>query len=290
MSSWLFVAIRGDGLGDPQTRNPIQLNELKSHATRFAHARNRQKRLTALKGSLTRFPVTQPSEGQGETKNSIKAHQRVLRPRPRKLEKNELDDSITHLPTEPDQGKPEPFCSPLVHELPPIMRNALEYTYEVLWPKNCPALQGELLRATINSWRRGGMESPLEFYSQVSNAATLCLALSTDPTVMRTLSTLRILYQSRAIALIQEALNQLVGPPSSALITCIMNIHGQGAQMFESLPNQSVPESPIFQAFNLKEYGRFAPPRAHFPALILLVRRRGGLASLPPRVANPLQL
>jgi len=290
MSNWLFVAIREDGLEDPETRNPIQLNELKSHATRFAHARNRQQRLTALKGSLTRFPVVQPSENLRESQNSSKARQRVLHPRPRKREKNQLNDTITQIPAVPDQGKPEPFCSPLVHELPPIMQNALEYTYEVLWPRNCPALQGEVLRTTISSWRRGGMESPLEFYSQVSNAATLCLAKSTNQAVMRTLSTLRILYQSRAIALIQEALNQLVGPPSSALITCIMNIHGQGAQMFESLPNQSVPESPIFQAFNLKEYGRFAPPRAHFPALILLVRRRGGLISLPPRVANPLQL
>ncbi|KEF57670.1 uncharacterized protein A1O9_05588 [Exophiala aquamarina CBS 119918] len=290
MTSWLFVAIREDGLEDPETHNPIALNELKSHATRFAHARNRQKRLTALKGSLTRFPVAQLSQSQREIKSPIKVHQRVLHPRPRKLEKNGLDDNITHLPMVPGQGKPEPFCSPLVHELPPIMQNALEYTYEVLWPKNSPALHGELLRPTINLWRRGAMESPLEFYSQVSNAATLCLALSTDSAVMRTLSTLRIFYQSRAIALIQEELNQLSRPPSSALITCIMNVHGQGAQMFESLPNPSVPESPIFKAFNLKEYGRFAPPRAHFPALVLLVRQRGGLGSLPPRVANPLQL
>jgi len=194
MSSWLFVAIREDSLEDPQTHNPIRLNELKSHATIFAHARNRQRRLTTIKGSLTRFPAAQPSEGQREIKNSIIAHRRVLYPRPRELECNEVEDNITHLPTAPDQGKPKPFCSPLVHELPPMMQTALEYTYEVLWPKDCPAIQGELLRTTINSWRRGGMESPLEFYNQVSNAATLCLALATDLPVIRTLSTLRILY------------------------------------------------------------------------------------------------
>jgi hypothetical protein len=290
MSSWLFVAICEDGLEDPQTHNPIQLNELKSHATRFAHAKNRQKRLNALKGSLTRFPVAQPSKNQREIKVQSKARQRVLHPRQSKHKPNEPNEDIAHRQTVVDQGKSEPFCSQHIHELPPIMQNCLEYGYEVLWPTNCPALQGELLRTTINSWRRNGMESPLVFYSQVSNVATLCLAMSTDPAVTRMLSTLRVLYQGRAIALIQEALNQLVGPPSSALITCVMNIHGQGAQMYESFTNHSVPESPIFRGFNLKQYGRFAPPRAHFPALVELVRRRGGLTSLPPGVADPMQL
>lgn len=287
MSSWLFVSICEDGLEDPQTHNPIQINELKSHATRFAHARNRQKRLNTLKGSLTHFPIGQVSKHQQEIKDLSKTRQRVLHPR---QSKHDSIEDVVHPQTVLDQGKSEPFCSQRIHELPPLMQNCLEYGYEVLWPKNSPALQGELLRATIESWRRAGMESPLEFYSQVSNAATLCLAMSTDSAVMRMLSTFRVLYQGRAIALIQEALNQLVGPPSSALISCIMNIHGQGAQMYESFTNHSVPESPIFEGFNLKQYGRFAPPRAHFPALVVLVRRRGGLTDLPPGVADPLQL
>ncbi|KAK5063122.1 hypothetical protein LTR84_005198 [Exophiala bonariae] len=270
MSSWLFVAMRQDGLEDPQTRNPIQINELKSHATRFAHAKLRQKRLNALKGSLVHFPTTHVSKEQRETKTPSTPRQRPLQPRQSKAE-TETSNKPGALPlTVLDFGEPNPFCSQHMHEIPPIMQDCLDYGYNVLYPTNCPAIQGELLQSTVKSWRRHAMETPVVFYSQVSNIATLCLAMATDPAVMRTLSTIRVLYQAKAISLIQEALAQLVGPPSVELLSCIMNIHGQGTQMYESCPNQSVPESPIFKGFNLKHYGRFAPARAHFPALVLL--------------------
>lgn len=282
--------MREDGLEDPQTRNPIQINELKSHATRFAHAKLRQKRLNALKGSLTRFPTTQTSKEQHEARTPLTARQRQLQPRKTKAETEALSKAISPPLTVLDYGEVNPFCSQHMREIPPVMQNCLNYGYNVLYPTNCPAVQGELLKTTVDSWRRHAMETPLVFYAQVSNIATLCLAMSTDPAVMRTLSTVRVLYQAKAISLIQEALTQLVGPPSIELISCIMNIHGQGAQMFESCPNHSVPESPIFKGFNLKHYGRFAPARGHFPALVLLVRRRGGFLSLPHGVADPLQL
>lgn len=70
-----------------------------------------------------------------------------------------------------------------------------------------------------------------------------------------------------------------------------MNVHGQGALMIERVRiDAHVPESPIFKGFNLKQYGRFEPPREHFPALIYLIRQRGGLTALAPGTANPMQL
>lgn len=296
MTSYLFVAMGEDGLEDPQTRNPIQINELKSHATRFAHAKIRQKRLNALKGNLARLPTTLAFSEPRQIKIPSKARGRLLQPRQTKAEtetETEIERLNAHTPhplTVLDLRGSNPFASSHMHDLPPILQSCLDYGYEVLWPTNCPALQGALLKTARNSWRRNGMESSLVFCAQVSNTATLCLAKSTDPVFMRNLSTLRVLYQNKAIALIQEALRDLVGPPSIALISCIMNIHGQGTQMFETRQNPVIPDSPIFKGFNLKLYGRFAPPRAHYPALIMLLKQRGGLVSLPPGVADPMQL
>ena len=293
MSSWLFVPIQQDNLEDPKGRKDTRSGELKSHATRVAHARIKQKRLKALQGSLVRFPLQKaPITDDSPTKEPSRLQAR----RPLYSDQSIDNNGGDILPFDPllqtilGQGKPEPFCSDHLRELPPIAQDCLEYAYEVLWPTNAPALQGDVLRATINRWRTAGLQSPLEFYSQVSNAATLCLAKSTDPASMRKLSSIRILYQAKAIHLIQEALNELQGPPPITLITCIMNVHGQGAQMYESIAHQPIPESPLFKGFNLKDYGRFAPPRVHFPTLIMFIRQRGGLISLPPGLADPLQL
>ena len=280
MNAWLFVSLEKGRTHDPRLHSSIGEAELKSHATRFSKARLRKKKLQVLKKSIERFPI-RPKEDVGDKSQSHEAlwHQ-----------PQQLVPTSFHPQTTLALGGCHTFAPEHMSDLAPAMQQALEYAYEVLWPMNSPAIQGSSLKTTIQFWRAAGVQCPLTFYSQVSNAATLCLAKATDAVYVRQMSILRTIYQSRAIHLIQKAVGELAGPPSFTLISCIMNMHGQGGQILEPTYCSLVPESPIFAAFNLKLYGRFAYPPQHFPALTELLRQRGGISTLPPGVANPLQL
>ena len=188
------------------------------------------------------------------------------------------------------QSKLDPFHSGQFEELPLIMQGGMEYVYEVLWPINTPALEGHSLRTVINTWRHYAVASPLIFHAQVVNAAALCYALASNPVVKKDLEVVRLIHQTKAIHLVQEAINCLSAEnPPMALIACIMNLSASTGQILNFVPADLIPESPIFQAFNIKHYGRFTQARAHFDALIGLVYRIGGIEELPPEVANPLQ-
>lgn len=284
MTSWLFVSVEKGLAEDSGLQSSVCEAALKSHATKFSKARLRKKRLQTLKKSIVRMPA--PSKPDNKKK--------IAADRTQTSEENRFQNDFHSNASSPrtylDSSNLEPFAPEHMRGMPQLMQEALEYTYEVLWPINSPVIQGQALKSTVEFWRRSAIQSPLVFYSQVSNAASLCLAKATDTSQVRQLSTLRTIYQARGIQLIKEAIDELRGPPSTALITCIMNIHGQGAQILESNPYPFVPESPIFAAFNLKLYGRFAYPRQHFPALTELLRQRGGINTLPPGSANPLQL
>lgn len=264
-----FLLVEHHGAKDPRRQHELEIAFLKSHAAKISHAKRRQKRQQAL------FDAQEErAQHRRRTRNNTWELTLVLPPPQTLL----------------GQGKLDPFGSVQSSELPPIMIDCMEYVYEVLWPINSPGLQGAQLRSVIQSWRRAGAESPLEFHAQISNAASLCLAESNDPATTRTLSMLRIVHQSKAIQLIQEAVNSLDGPPSVALITCILNMFVQGNQIIEGGPEPDNPEPLLFQAFNIRKYGRFVITKEHFVALIALVSQVGGLEPLPPKLANPLQL
>lgn len=283
MNAWLFVSLEKGRAHDARLHSSVGEAELKSHATRFSKARLRKKRLQVLKRSIERFPIT-PNEDVGGKLSS----RGVLWHQPEQLVST--TPTLSHPQNTPGLCGRHAFAPGHMSNLAPAMQQALEYAYEVLWPMNSPAIQGPSLKKTIEFWRASAVQCPLTFYSQVSNAATLCLAKATDAAYVRQMSMLRTIYQGRAINLIQKAVGELAGPPSTSLISCIMNIHGQGGQILEPAYCPLVPESPIFAAFNLKLYGRFAYPSQHFPALTELLRQRGGINTLPPGAANPLQL
>lgn len=47
------------------------------------------------------------------------------------------------------QGKIDPFNADDARNLPAVILDGLEYTYEVLWPNNRPGLSGKAMRDAI---------------------------------------------------------------------------------------------------------------------------------------------
>jgi hypothetical protein len=278
-----FVLIQHHGAKDARKQHALQVMEVKAHAARMSHFKRRKKQQRV-------YCPNCHSLTQAKLPNQL-AWSRVLSFADHS---SEIEDDIPVFCLCPQtllgQGQVDPFHSGQSDELPALMRRGLDYVYEVLWPMNSPALQGALLKSTITAWRTASVQSDLEYHAQISNAASLCLASSTDPTMQRTLSVVRLLHQNKAIQLIQKAINSLTQTPSVALIACIMNVSTSGLQDLIPSREQPIPDSPVSKGFNFALYARFKPTEEHYRAAAELVKRRGGLETLPPGLAHPLQL
>jgi hypothetical protein len=151
--------------------------DVRSHAAKVSHASRKHKLSRQIYGRSRhdqKSPwVPRHAEGPaqpGEIQSAILPHPRSIL----------------------GQGKVDPFRSKHFTDLPPAMVEGLEYVYEVLWPNTAPALKGRALRDAITTWRRDGRESPLIYYSQVANVATLCHGVATDPSIQKTLLKVRL--------------------------------------------------------------------------------------------------
>ncbi|KIW66361.1 hypothetical protein PV04_05697 [Phialophora macrospora] len=278
-----FVMIQHYGAKDPRKQHALQVMEVKAHAARLSHIKRRKKQHRLYCPNCHALTLAKLPDQL--------AWSRVLSFADRSSENEDDIPVLCVCPQSPlGQGKVDPFSSGQSDELPALMRKGLDYVIEVLWPMNSPALQGALLKSTIMAWRTAGVQSDLEYHAQISNAASLCLASSTDPAIQRPLALIRLRHQNKAIQLIQGAINSLTQPPSAALIACIMNVSTSGLQDLIPPREQPIPTSPVSKGFNFALYARFKPTEEHYRAAAELVRQRGGLETLPPGLAHPLQL
>lgn len=260
-----FVLITHYEAKNPQRQYALQMGEVKAHAARISHAKRRMKRQHGYCQSCKSL-ITQDYHTERWDSLFYTCPLSIL-----------------------GQSKRDPFESGQSHELPTIMQMGLDWVYDVLWPKNSPALQGSTLTNTISAWRNAGIQSDLEYHAQVANAASLCLASSENPEMQKTIALVRLVHQNKALQLIQQAIMSLTQTPSIALITAIMNVSTSGLHEV-TLPESVVPQSPVFSAFVVRLYCRFDSTDKHFNAAVTLIRQRGGLETLPLGLANPLQL
>lgn len=260
-----FVLIQHYEAKNPQRQYALQVGEVKAHAARISHAKRRMKRPQMCCQSCQSL-ADQSHHPEREDSKFWTCPLSILA-----------------------QSRRDPFESGQSHELPAFMQSGLDWVYEVLWPKNSPALQGSSLTSTISAWRSAGIQSDLEYHAQVANAASLCLASSENPEMQKAIAVVRLIHQNKAMRLIQQAILSLTETPSIALITGIMNVSTSGLHEV-TLPEPVVPPSPVFSAFVVGLYRRFDTTDKHFNAAVTLIRQRGGLETLPPGLANPLQL
>ncbi|KAJ9605084.1 hypothetical protein H2200_010474 [Cladophialophora chaetospira] len=238
--------------GQTAKERQLQQASARSHAAKVSHSSKKRPKASSRRVRL--YETTAPYQSP--------------------VAQSRRDLSVTSLPTPRNivgDASTDPFCNDGLRQIPNVGRKSLEYVYTVLWPKNYPAVNSTALKSMQATWRRRALEDPLQFHAQVFNATTMCYALSTDPSTMKTLMEIRLKHQAAAVNL-------------------IMRLAVQGGDTFRLSTSPRYPESPLANAFNLKPYGRFDTSLPHFMALVELVKQRGGLETLSVSVGHPLQL
>src|ERR1700761_1574141 len=198
MASPQFVFVQHHGAKDPRKQHALEVMEVKAHAARMLHRKRKQRQQRSCPICRCFLPA------------GLSCQPGSSRHPPFACQLSRSDFGVIHFCHSPQtplgQGRLDPFDSGQSQELPAIMQQGLDYVYEVLWPMNSPALQGPLLKSTINAWRTAGVQSDLEYHAQISNAASLCMASSTDTALQRALIPIRLAHQNKAIHLIREAI------------------------------------------------------------------------------------
>ena len=268
-STFEFVVVSQQG----QTTKKRQLQQAfaRSHAARVSHSSKKRQRQAPKKVHSEVAPHGhQPKATAREAGQSL-----IPLPQPRSII---------------GRTRSDPFNPDALRQIPVIGLKSLEYAYTVLWPKNYPTVTGSVLNSMQTTWRRRAVEDPLQFHAQLFNAATMCYALSLEPSNMKELTHIRLNHQTLAVSLVRKRLEQLEGPAPEQLIADIMRLAVQGGNTFRLSTTTPYPVTPLANAFAVKPYGRFETSLPHFSALVHLVRLRGGLSSLGVSVGHPLQL
>ena len=78
----------------------------------------------------------------------------------------------------------DPFDRDTLRQIPIIGRKSLQFAYTVLWPRIYPIVSHLVLQSMQNTWRRRSVEDSLQFHAQVFKAATMCYALSLEPSTI----------------------------------------------------------------------------------------------------------
>jgi len=272
-----FPIIFSRHYGQTKKQREVQNAFARSHASKIGHSKRKATELAQRTRATERESSANTEEREPAARADLQLTQEhTLHPHPRTI----LAESRT-----------DPFNADNLRMLSPITAQSLEYTYEVLWPRNSPALSGPALRSLIELWRQTAVQSDLTFHTQVSLAAGLCYCLSLQPAAKKSLWQAHLKHQCISMKMIREAVASLTGPPSDELIESIMRIAGVGADVNDTLFTSRYAETPINQGFpHAKLYGRFEISPPHFLILRHLVWQRGGLDSLHPMTSQPLQL
>ncbi|KAJ9605745.1 hypothetical protein H2200_009594 [Cladophialophora chaetospira] len=281
-----FILIQHHGAKNSRRQYELQMGEVKAHAAKISHAKRRQKkRQIANENSILRNEDDEDSLPKLKETGPLVSGSWALH--------EEMRKNVCPCPQLLiGQGKLDPFQSGQARELPPAMLQCLDHAFDVLWPKNAPALTGKLLENTVRAWRRQNIQSDLHAYAQICGAASLGQALTKDPAKAKLLSSMKINYQTQAIRLIHKEISSLTGPPSANLLTAIVQISVSGQPDLAPVIGDSLPKTPVYKAFNMELYERFIPlgQEEHYRAMAVLIKNRGSLDSLPPGLAHPILL
>ncbi|KIW93435.1 uncharacterized protein Z519_06040 [Cladophialophora bantiana CBS 173.52] len=178
------------------------------------------------------------------------------------------------------QGRLDPFniyphdtISLYVHE---ILDHAINHT----WPGVCPfgyAASHPVRRA----WLGCAMDFPVAFYSFVFAAGLHHAYLHGWSRISKTAYNLLFSYKTKAISLVNEALQKVDVEISDALLVSILILaaHGPAATSCDKEPPE-YPVSPLANAQDLDFYGSLRFDELHMGALRILVARRGGLKNI----------
>jgi hypothetical protein len=264
----------------------VQQGEIRAHAARISHVKNRSKQQRTKQASIR--PRLDKDDQGPPTSDSLmprfissSAHHESLRERT-------CPTPSTLLP----QGRRDPFLSGQTAALPEAVLRSLDHAFEVVWPKNTPFFQGSALQTVMHDWRMQGIQSKLQAHAQICAAASLGLASTNDPATSRILASIRTTHQLEAFHLIRNAIDSLSGPPSSDLLSAINQVSVSGIGDVVPAFDDGFPKSPMYKAFNSELYERFSPigNDHHYRAIAVLIRKRGGLETLPQRLAHSILL
>jgi hypothetical protein len=125
------------------------------------------------------------------------------------------------------------------------------------------------------------MGTPVSFYSFVF-AAALHHAYEHDWIIPTSASRLILSYKTKAISLVNDAMQTIDVEISEALLVSILILaaHGPRAVTEESGTSTARAVSPLANTQNMEFYSGLRFDSMHMDALRVLVKRRGGLASI----------
>lgn len=260
--------------GQSQKQRELQNAFARSHAAKISHQRRKSKEeVPAATESSDDSELSEQESSDTDTDNDTSL---VPYPRTILIENNG-----------------DPFASDPFRKLSPTAARSLEFTYQVLWPANSPAMTPEALDVQVNFWRRTAMESSLSFHTQVAQATSLCYCLSSpaEGNTNNGLLLARLKHQCLSMRLIREAMKDLGAPASDSLIENIMRVGANGANVYAAERVSSYAPSPIKEGFpQFDLYGRFEISTPHFRIMRFLVQQRGGIDTLNPSISQPLQM
>jgi hypothetical protein len=153
---------------------------------------------------------------------------------------------------------------------------ALNYTWPRVSPFGRPATN-----PVKRAWMGMAMANPVSFYSFVF-AAALHHAYEHDWVIPTSASKLILSYKTKAISLVNDAIQTIDVEISEALLVSILILaaHGPRAITGESETSTAEAVSPLAKTQNIEFYSRLGFDSMHINALRVLVKRRGGLSSI----------
>ncbi|KAJ9640592.1 hypothetical protein H2204_003220 [Knufia peltigerae] len=197
------------------------------------------------------------------------------------------DVAVTHRPPSPldvvGVGQLDPFNVLIRRNVPHYVQEMLDHALSHQWPVfSCSVAAGAIseIKHTI---LESAMRSPAAFYTIVFAGATHNAFAHTGMPVTRENQVLRLTYKTHAIKALNREISSRMHATTSVsdeLLLCMVTLgfHGSGDTLMPR--SQATDDSPLLVAQNFHFYGHMDWEMAHFNAVKVMIRQRGGFHTI----------
>lgn len=183
-------------------------------------------------------------------------------------------------PVEVGVGQLDPFNVLIRRDVPHYVQEMLDHAVSYQWPVFSCSIAATAISEIKHTILASAMRSPAAFYTIVFAGATHNAFAHTGMQITRENQVLRLTYKTHAIKALSQEISCMQTAVSDELLLCMVTLgfHGSGDTLMPR--SQAANDSPLLVAQNFHFYGHMDWETAHFNAIKVMIKQRGGFHTI----------